>query len=131
MPGEARLGRYLERTDNCMTPPWRRSNSPWTGSWPAAWGSSVGRPLGVRRAPSTTHAEASTLIHEDGYLRRLAELHLLAARLHHHQHEPEAARHALIQARDRIEEVGQYAFRARLREIAEELGVGSQELSGG
>ena len=80
---------------------------------------------------AAAHAEASTLIHEDGYLRRLAELHLLAARLHHHQHEPEAARRALIQARDRIEEVGQYAFRARVREIAEELGVEGSEFNAG
>ncbi|OGT13706.1 MAG: hypothetical protein A3F73_07275 [Gallionellales bacterium RIFCSPLOWO2_12_FULL_59_22] len=55
------------------------------------------------------HASAARLIGEDGYGRRLAELHLLHARLLHAQRNP-AAPQALADAQARIRETGQWYF---------------------
>ncbi len=67
------------------------------------------------------HATAARLIREDGYGRRLTELHLLQARLLHAQHDPEAPQ-ALARAEARIREVGQWFFWRELRAVARELG---------
>lgn len=68
------------------------------------------------------YATAATLIHEDGYGRRFAELHLLHARLLHAQHDP-AASQALAEAEARIREVGQWFFWRELQAVAQEIGA--------
>ncbi|MDO8932821.1 MAG: toll/interleukin-1 receptor domain-containing protein [Rhodocyclaceae bacterium] len=68
------------------------------------------------------HAEVARLIREDGYGRRLAELHLLHARLLHAQHDPAAAQ-ALADAEARIREIGQWYFWRELRAVAKEIGA--------
>lgn len=68
------------------------------------------------------HAEAARLIREDGYGRRLTELHLLHARLLHAQHAPAAAQ-ALADAEARIRAVGQWYFWRELRAVAKEIGA--------
>lgn len=71
---------------------------------------------------AANHAKAAQLIREDGYGRRLTELHLLHARLLYAQHDPSAA-DALARAGARIREVGQWFFWRELRAVARELGV--------
>jgi len=66
------------------------------------------------------HANAAQLIREDGYGRRLTELHLLHARLLHAQHDPDALQ-ALADAQTRIREVGQWYFWRELRAVANEI----------
>lgn len=68
------------------------------------------------------YTEATRLIHEDGYGRRLTELHLLHCRLLHAQHDPAAAE-ALAQAEARIREIGQWGFWRALRAVAAEIGA--------
>lgn len=66
------------------------------------------------------HTSAAQLIREDGYGRRLTELHLLHARLLHGQHDP-AALQALGDAQARINETGQWYFWRELRAVASEI----------
>jgi hypothetical protein len=66
------------------------------------------------------HASAAQLIREDGYGRRLTELHLLHARLLHARRDP-AALHALADAQARIRETGQWYFWRELRAAANEI----------
>ncbi|MDD5295808.1 MAG: ATP-binding protein [Rhodocyclaceae bacterium] len=66
------------------------------------------------------YAEAARLIREDGYGRRLTELHLLQARLLRAQHDP-AAQSALTQAEARIRDIGQWGFWRELRAVAAEI----------
>lgn len=66
------------------------------------------------------YANAAQLILEDGYGRRLAELHLLYARLLHAQRDP-AALQALADAQARIREAGQWYFWRVLRAVANEI----------
>jgi hypothetical protein len=68
------------------------------------------------------HARAAALLHEDGYGRRLAELHILDARLRHHQHDPQAARTALAAAQACLRELGQWGLWRALVAVAHELG---------
>jgi hypothetical protein len=63
------------------------------------------------------YAAAAQLIHEDGYGRRLTELHLLHARLLHAQHDAEAP----ARAEARIREIGQWGFWRALRQVAQEI----------
>ncbi|MDP2430812.1 MAG: TIR domain-containing protein [Pseudomonadota bacterium] len=65
---------------------------------------------------------AAQLIHEDGYGRRLTELHLLNARLLHAQHDHRAV-DTLARAEARIREIGQWGFWRALRQVAIELGA--------
>jgi len=66
------------------------------------------------------YASVAQLILEDGYGRRLTELHLLYARLLHAQRDP-AARQALADAQARIREAGQWYFWRELRAVAGEI----------
>lgn len=66
------------------------------------------------------HANAAQLIREDGYGRRLTELHLLHARLLHAQHDL-ATLQALADAQARIREAGQWYFWRELRAVANEI----------
>lgn len=66
------------------------------------------------------YARAAQLILEDGYGRRLTELHLLYARLLHAWRDP-AARQALDAAQARIHEAGQWHFWRGLRDVANEI----------
>ncbi len=68
------------------------------------------------------YATAARLIHEDGYGRRLTELHLLHARLLHAQHDPETPA-ALARAEARIREIGQWGYWRALRQVAGEIGA--------
>jgi hypothetical protein len=68
------------------------------------------------------YATAAQLIRKDGYGRRLAELHLLHARLLHAQHDP-AATLALAEAETRIRETGQWFFWRELHAVAQEIGA--------
>ena len=68
----------------------------------------------------THHASAAQLIREDGYGRRLAELHLLHARLLHAQRDP-AVLQALADAQARIRETGQWYFWRELRTVANKI----------
>ena len=72
---------------------------------------------------SAQYARAAEIIHADGYGRRLAELHLLDARLRHYQHDPKAARAALQAAEARIRAIGQWGLWRELRQTAAELGL--------
>ena len=78
--------------------------------------------LDEARAPEVAahYASAAQLIREDGYGRRLTELHLLYARLLHAQRDP-AALQALADAQARIREVGQWYFWRELRAVANEI----------
>lgn len=80
--------------------------------------------LDEKKSPQAAaeYTTAAQLIHEDGYGRRLTELHLLHARLLHAQHDP-AATKALAQAEARIREIGQWGYWRALREAAHELGA--------
>lgn len=69
------------------------------------------------------HALAAEIIHADGYGRRLAELHLLDARLHHRQHDPAAACAALHDAETRIRAIGQWGIWRDLVKTATEIGL--------
>lgn len=66
------------------------------------------------------HAAATRLIVEDGYGRRIAELHLLHARLLHAMRDPDA-QSALNAARTRICAAGQWYFWRELRRVAAEI----------
>lgn len=66
------------------------------------------------------YANAARLILEDGYGRRLTELHLLYARLLYAQRDP-AALQALADAQARIREAGQWYFWRVLRAVANEI----------
>lgn len=68
------------------------------------------------------YATAAQLLHEDGYGRRLTELHLLHARLLHAQRDP-AARDAWAQAEARIRAIGQWGYWRALHQVAHELGT--------
>ena len=78
--------------------------------------------LDEARAPEAAahYASAAQLILEDGYGRRLTELHLLYARLLHAQRNP-AALQALADAQARIREAGQWYFWRELRAAANEI----------
>jgi len=78
--------------------------------------------LDEARAPEAAlqYASAEQLIREDGYGRRLSELHLLHARLLHAQHDP-AAPQALADAEARIRETGQWYFWRELCAVANEV----------
>lgn len=66
------------------------------------------------------YATALQLILEDGYGRRITEIHLLHARLLYAQQDP-AALNALNDAKNRISEVGQWYFWRDLRNVAGEI----------
>ena len=68
-------------------------------------------------------AQAHELIRRTGYARRETELHLLEARLRHHQGRPDQAAEALARARSRIQAIGQWGLWPRLTQVARELGV--------
>jgi tetratricopeptide (TPR) repeat protein len=68
------------------------------------------------------YASAAQLIHEDGYGRRLTELHLLQARLLRAQRDPESLS-ALARAEARIREIGQWGHWRALRQVAREIGA--------
>ncbi len=76
---------------------------------------------------ATQHSEAARLIREDGYGRREAELHLLHARLLHHESDPAAARAALQAAETRIRGIGQWGLWRELHEVGKEIGVAVTE----
>jgi hypothetical protein len=78
--------------------------------------------LDKARAPEAAahYARAAQLILEDGYGRRLTELHLLHARLLHARRDP-AALQALADAQARIREAGQWYFWRVLRAAANEI----------
>jgi tetratricopeptide (TPR) repeat protein len=67
--------------------------------------------------------EADRLIRDTGYGRREAELHLLEARLKHHQRRPDEAREALASADARLRAIGQWGLWPQLAQVAEELGL--------
>ena len=68
-------------------------------------------------------AQANEIIRRTGYGRRETELHLLEARLRHHQCRPDQAREALACAQSRIEAIGQWGLWPRLTQVAAELAV--------
>ena len=80
-------------------------------------------PLEFVPKAAAQHARAAAIIHADGYGRRLAELHLLDARLRHYQHDPKAARAALQAAEARLRAIGQWGLWRALQETAAELGL--------
>ncbi len=67
--------------------------------------------------------QADRLIRETGYRRREAELHLLEARLKHHQARPAEARAALACAESALRARGQWGLWPQLVQVAAELGV--------
>ena len=67
--------------------------------------------------------QADRLIRETGYGRREAELHLLEARLKHHQARPEEARAALARAESALRARGQWGLWPQLVQVAAELGL--------
>ena len=67
--------------------------------------------------------QADCLIRETGYQRRKAELHLLEARLQHHQARPAQARTALARAESALRARGQWGLWPALRQVAAELGL--------
>ena len=68
-------------------------------------------------------SEADRLIRDTGYARREAELHLLEARLKHHQTHPIDARKALDRAEARLTALGQWGLWPQLQQIAAELNL--------
>ncbi len=73
------------------------------------------------------HAEAARLIRAAGYARREAELHLLHARLLHHESDPAAARAALQAAEARIRAIDQWGLWRELHQTGQEIGVAVPE----
>jgi hypothetical protein len=67
--------------------------------------------------------QADRLIRETGYRRREAELHLLEARLKHHQARPAEARAALAGAESALRARGQWGLWPQLVQVAAELGL--------
>ena len=67
--------------------------------------------------------QADRLIRETGYGRREAELHLLEARLKHHQSRPLDAGAALTRAEQRLRTLGQWGLWPELAAVAAELGL--------
>jgi tetratricopeptide (TPR) repeat protein len=74
--------------------------------------------------------QADRLIRETGYARREAELHLLEARLKHHQARPAEARAALVRAESRLRTLGQWGLWPQLVRIATELGLPAPVMDG-
>jgi hypothetical protein len=82
-------------------------------------------------APSPEHiadaaghwTEADRLIRDTGYGRREAELHLLEARLKHHQRRPDEARETLTRAEARLRAIGQWGLWPQLAQVVTELGL--------
>jgi hypothetical protein len=68
-------------------------------------------------------AQADNIVRHTGYGRRETELHLLEARLRHHQCRPDQAREALARAQSRIRAIGQCGLWPRLTLVAAELGI--------
>ncbi|WP_295384947.1 TIR and AAA domain-containing protein [uncultured Thiodictyon sp.] len=68
-------------------------------------------------------AHANEIIRRTGYGRRETELHLLEARLRHHQGRPDQAGEALDRAQSRIRAIGQWGLWPRLTQVAAELGA--------
>jgi len=66
---------------------------------------------------------ADQLIRATGYGRREAELHLVEARLAHHQRRPDEARVAQALAEARIRAIGQWGLWPDLTRVAAELGL--------
>ncbi|WP_295392601.1 toll/interleukin-1 receptor domain-containing protein [uncultured Thiodictyon sp.] len=72
--------------------------------------------------------QADLLIRETGYARREAELHLLEARLKHHQSRPDEAHAALARAESRLRTLGQWGLWPQLVRVATELGLPDRRL---
>jgi hypothetical protein len=67
--------------------------------------------------------QADRLIRETGYRRREAELHLLEARLKHHQARPAEARAAIARGESALRAREQWGLWPQLVQVAAELGV--------
>ena len=72
--------------------------------------------------------QANRLIRETGYGRREAELHLLEARLKHHQSRPFDAHAAQARAESRLRTLGQWGLWPQLVQVATELGLPDRRL---
>jgi len=104
------------------------------------------RPAGIRPGPDSAADEPGTpeaipqaaahwtqadrLIRETGYGRRETELHLLEARLKHHQSRPDEARAALARAESRLRALGQWGLWPELLRVAAELGLSAPVMDG-
>ncbi|AUB81989.1 hypothetical protein THSYN_14270 [Candidatus Thiodictyon syntrophicum] len=100
-------------------------------------GAPAGTGAGPAAAPGTLDAipraaahwtQADGLIRETGYQRREAELHLLEARLQHHQARPAQARAARARAESALRARGQWGLWPTLRQVAAELGLPAPDL---
>ena len=102
---------------------------------PVDWSAMADRPAGIRPTPDRAAApdavpdaakhwtQADRLIRETGYRRREAELHLLEARLKHHQARPAEARAALARAESDLRARDQWGLWPQLLQVAAELGL--------